>query len=70
VLPAAFLAEGLWTYAYVLNYHEAATLWIAIGAALALALPRGRRERPWLALTVPAGLLGQIALTQIYTQSF
>jgi hypothetical protein len=70
VLPAAFLAEGLWVYVYELHYYSAAALWIAIGAVLALTLTRGLGERRWLALTVAGGLAGEALLTQIYSQTF
>jgi hypothetical protein len=70
VLPAAFLAEGLWVYVHELRYWGAAALWLAIGALLALVMTRGLRDRRWIVLTTAGGLAAEALLTQIYTQSF
>jgi hypothetical protein len=68
VLPAAFLAEGLWVYLHELRYYGTAALWLGIGAALTLAF---RHEDPrWLALTLPVALAGEIALSAVYRQAF
>jgi hypothetical protein len=71
VLAGAFLAEGLWSYLHELHYYSTAALWISIGAAIALLSTRGRlRELRWLVLTLPLGLLGEVVLTAVYSQSF
>jgi hypothetical protein len=71
ILSAAFLSEGLWSYLHELRYYTTAALWIAIGAAVALSLGRGRlTDLRWLGLTVPLALAGEIVLTTIYRQSF
>jgi Family of unknown function (DUF6518) len=70
VLPAAFLAEGLWVYVHELHYYWSAAVWLSIGLVLALALGRGLVERRWLALTVPLGLVAEVLLSQIYAQRF
>lgn len=69
-LPAAFLAEGLWVYLHVLGYGSTAALWVAIGLGLAVLPPRQLPERGWLALTLPAGLAGEVLLGLVYRQSF
>ena len=69
-LPSAFVAEGLWTYLHELRYYATAALWLAIGTLLAVALTRGLIERRWLPATLMAGLLGEVALTQVYAQAF
>jgi hypothetical protein len=70
LLPAAFLAEGLWVYAHELHYWGAARLWIAIGSLLTLTMLRGVRDYRWVPVAVAGGLAGDVILTQIYTQSF
>ena len=73
VLAAAFVAEGLWSYVHELRYYGAAALWLGLGAALAIGLNLARGGLGglrWLALTLPLGLAGEIALTLIYRQSF
>jgi len=70
VLAAAFLAEGLWVYLHELRYRATAALWIAIGVTIAIVLLRPRRELRWLAVTVPAGLIAEIALSRVYAQTF
>ncbi len=70
VLPAAFLAEGLWVYVHELHYYGAAALWIAIGALLSILLPDSTREARWLAVTLTSGIAAEVLLTQIYSQSF
>jgi hypothetical protein len=71
VLAASFLSEGLWSYAHALHYYTAAVLWISIGLSLAVILNRGSwRDIGWLALTVPAALVGEVALTMISSQPF
>jgi hypothetical protein len=64
-LAAAFVAEGAWNYVHTLQRPVTGALWIGIGAAIALAGLRGRQGWRWLALTLPLGLLAEIALTQI-----
>jgi hypothetical protein len=68
-LPAVFLAEGLWVYALELHYAGTAAIWLAIGAALTVLLPRGLAQRRWLALTLACGLAGEIVLHLIYRQT-
>jgi Family of unknown function (DUF6518) len=68
-LPAAFLAEGLWVYGHRLHYSGAAALWLAIGAALAVLLGRGR-GLVWLAPAVLLGVACEIVLSQVYAQTF
>jgi hypothetical protein len=70
VLAAAFLAEGLWVYAHELHYRATAALWLGIGAAIAAVLLRPPRELGWLALTVPVGVVAELALRGIYAQTF
>jgi hypothetical protein len=64
-LAAAFITEGSWNYVHTLQRPVTGALWIGIGAGIALAGLRGRRGWRWLALTLPLGLLAEIALTQI-----
>ncbi len=66
-LAAAFFAEGLWTYFHELHYDENGWLWVALGAVVCVALLRRLQRLRWLVLTVPVGLLAEIALTRIYT---
>ena len=69
-LPAAFAAEGLWVYHHQLHYNGTAVLWLAIAAGLlVIAAPRPRELR-WLALTLPAGLVGEIVVSAVYRHSF
>jgi hypothetical protein len=71
ILAGAFVAEGLWSYLHVLHYYSTATLWISIGAGIAVLSTRGRlRDLRWLLLAVPAGLLGEVVLSVVYKQSF
>jgi hypothetical protein len=69
LLPASFLAEGLWVYLHELHYRSTAAIWIAIGVFLAVLLPHGFRQRRWLALTLVAGIAGEIALGTLYRQA-
>lgn len=69
VLPAAFLAEGLWVYAHRLHYTGTAVLWISIGAVLAALLCRGRRL-VWLVPAVAVGVACEIVLSHVYSQTF
>jgi hypothetical protein len=70
LLPAAFLAEGLWVYLHELHYHATAALWIGIGVTLAALLPSGFIQRRWLPLTLILGIAGEIAVSHIYRQTF
>lgn len=71
ILASSFLGEGLWSYIHKLHYHTAAALWISIGLSLAGFLNQGRlRAFGWIALTLPAALLAEIALTTIASQPF
>jgi hypothetical protein len=69
LLPAAFLAEGLWVYVHELHYWATAALWIGIGISLGVAMPRGHVQRRWLALTLTLGIVGEIIVGQIYLQA-
>ena len=69
LLPAAFLAEGLWVYVHELHYWATAALWIGIGISLGIAMPRGLVQRRWLALTLTLGIVGEIIVGQIYLQA-
>ncbi|HEX3804990.1 MAG TPA: DUF6518 family protein [Solirubrobacteraceae bacterium] len=68
-LSAVFLAEGIWTYVHELHSYGAAGIWVGIALGIALLIPRGRELR-WLGLAVPLAMLGEIALTQVYTTAF
>jgi Family of unknown function (DUF6518) len=70
LLPAAFLAEGLWVYLHELHYHATAALWIGVGLGLGVLLPVGWVERRWLPLTLVVGLVAEIALGHVYRQAF
>jgi hypothetical protein len=70
LLPAVFLAEGLWVYLHELRYAATAALWIGIGLALSLLIPTGSIQRRWLPLTLTLGIAGEIAVSQIYRQTF
>jgi hypothetical protein len=70
LLPAVFLAEGLWVYLHELHYTATAALWIGIGIALGLILPAGLVQRRWLALTFMVGIGGEIAVSHIYRVTF
>jgi hypothetical protein len=69
----AFLAEGLWTYAYQLSYGDTAVLWLAIAAVLLLALPGRHGPRlesaAWLLVVLPVGLVAEALLTLAYNRS-
>ena len=69
LLPAAFLAEGLWVYLQELHYWATAALWIGIGVSLGVVMPRGLAQRRWLALTLTLGIVGEIVVAQIYLQA-
>lgn len=68
VLPAAFVAEGLWVYLHELRYYATAALWLGLGAGFALALSRGAWR--WLGATVPLALAGELVLSAVYRQAF
>ena len=65
-LAAAFLTEGGWQYLHVLHRELAGGLWLAIGAAGALAGLRRPRDWAWLPVTVALGVLVQLAVTRVY----
>jgi Family of unknown function (DUF6518) len=69
LLPAAFLAEGLWVYLHELHYWATAALWIGIGTSLGVVLPRGLVQRRWLVLTLTLGIVGEIVVGHIYLQT-
>ena len=70
VIASAFLAEGLWVYLHELHYEGTGVLWIALGLGVAAVLGRGARAWVWLAATVPAAVLAEVALSRVYAQSF
>jgi hypothetical protein len=71
VLAGAFVAEGLYAYMHQQHAYLTGTLWVAIGAALALHCARGRPEQlRWLGLTVPLGHAGEAAVTTVLTRFF
>jgi hypothetical protein len=63
---AVFIAEAVWNEFHELHADAVGWLWVAIALVICVVLlPSPRRVR-WLALTVPLGFVGEIALTQIY----
>lgn len=70
LLPAVFLAEGIWVYGIVLGYVGSTLLWLAIGATLAVALPWRARAMGWLPITFSIGIAGEVLLTQILSRPF
>lgn len=70
LLPAVFLAEGIWVYGIVLGYVGSTVLWLAIGAALAVALPRRSRALRWLPIATSVGVAGEVLLTQLLSRPF
>jgi hypothetical protein len=69
-LAAAFAAEGLWVYHHQLHYNATAELWLVIAAAILVILAPRPRELRWFALTLPLGLLGEIAVGVVYRHGF
>lgn len=64
VLAGVFVAEGAYALLLQERRYAAGVLWIAIGAAIALASSRERGGRlRWLAVTVPLGIGGEVLLT-------
>jgi hypothetical protein len=63
-LGAAFIAEGLWTYAHRLDRPATAVVWCAIGVA-ALLSERRRAVLPWLGVLLPAALAAEVALSAV-----
>lgn len=70
LLPAVFLAEGIWIYGIQLGYFGATVLWLAIGSVLAVALPRRLGALRWLPATTAVGIAGEVLLTQVHSQAF
>jgi hypothetical protein len=70
LLPAIFLAEGIWVYGTVLGYVGSTILWLAIGAALALVLTWRARALRWLPIAVSIGVAGEVLLTQVLSRPF
>jgi hypothetical protein len=66
LLASAFVAEGAWLYAHELHYYATALIWVGIGTLVAGFGLRGAREYRWLAVTLPLGLVGEVALTRIH----
>ncbi|MDA0158952.1 DUF6518 family protein [Solirubrobacter ginsenosidimutans] len=65
-LAGVFMAEGAYAYVHQQHHYLTAAVWIAIGVAFAALSSRGRVEQlRWLGLTVPLGISGEVALTQI-----
>jgi hypothetical protein len=66
VLAGVFIAEGLYTYAHEQHHYVTGALWIAVGLAVAVLAGRGRSDHlRWLGVTVPLGLAGEAALTEV-----
>ena len=70
LLPASFLAEGLWVYLHQLRYDATAALWVGIGLALCLLIPADLRECRWLPFTLVLATVGEIVISHIYRQAF
>lgn len=70
LLPAVFLAEGIWVYGIVLGYVGSIVLWLAIGAVLAVALSWRMRAMSWLPITFAIGVAGEVLLTQLLSRPF
>ncbi len=70
LLPAVFLAEGIWVYGTVLGDAGSAVLWLAIGVALALVLTWRARALRWLPVTVSVGVACEVLLTQVLSEPF
>ncbi|MCW2546667.1 MAG: hypothetical protein JWN96_1127 [Mycobacterium sp.] len=72
-LPAAFFAEAIVVYGFRLHYGSTAVLFAVLGViAAALLGLRGRqhlRLLAWLCVTLPAGVIAELILNQIYDQS-
>jgi hypothetical protein len=73
VMGSAFLAEAIVTYGFRLHYVSSAVLFTVIGAALVVVL--GMRQQQllraiaWLCITLPAGLVAEVVLGLVYSQS-
>jgi hypothetical protein len=66
VLAGVFIAEGLYTYVHEQRHYLTGALWIAVGLALAALAGRGRTDHlRWLGVTVPLGIAGEVALTEV-----
>lgn len=63
LLPAVFLAEGIWLYGVVLGYVGSTVLWVTIGVALAVAFPWRAGAMRWLPFTLSLGIVGEVLLT-------
>ncbi len=71
VLASVFVAEGLYAYVHQLHRYRTGTVWIALGVAFALLSSRTRVEQlRWLGLTVPLGIAGEVALTEVLHRYF
>jgi hypothetical protein len=72
-LPAAFFAEAIVVYGFRLHYASTAVLFAVLGVIVAALLGfRGRqhlRLLAWLGVTLPAGVIAELILNQIYSQS-
>lgn len=65
VLPSVFLVEGVWLYGVTLGSPARTALWLTIAVTLGTALSHPNRNLRAYALLIPAGLLGEIALTAL-----
>jgi hypothetical protein len=66
VLAGVFIAEGLYTYVHEQHHYLTGALWIAVGLTVAVLAGRGRGEPlRWLGVTVPLGIAGEVALTEV-----
>ena len=70
-LAGVFMAEGVYAYVHQQHHYLTAAVWVGIGIAFAALSSRGRVEQlRWLGLTVPLGVSGEVALTQILHRFF
>ena len=66
VLAAMFVAEGTFTYIHEQRLYGAGATFVLIGLTVALVAARGRiAQLRWLALTIPLGLTGELALATV-----
>jgi hypothetical protein len=77
LLAAAFLAEAIVVYWWNLGYGSSAVLFAVIGIALAAVLSLRTpglfgllRSFGWLVVAVPVGMLCEVGLSSIYSQTF
>jgi Family of unknown function (DUF6518) len=73
-LPAAFLAEAAVAYAWRLHYWSSAALFAVLGAVVFVLASWHRQQYAaagrWLLAAFPAGVVAELLLGLIYSQSF